>query len=73
MIKSLFTTWTLGLINKSKYRFCCSTVTFGSHLFQLIVLSKTDFNSSGSFALSWVDKVMTGTESFVSAIINVCS
>ena len=28
--KSLFTSWKLGLIKKSKYWFCCSTVTFGS-------------------------------------------
>ena len=58
--KSLFTPWKLGLIKKSKYRFCCSTVTFGSYLFQLIVLLKPDFNCSNSFALSGVDRVTTG-------------
>ena len=39
--------------------------------FQLIFLSKPDLNSWSSFALSWVDKVTTGKESFVSVIENV--
>ena len=39
--------------------------------FQLIFLSKPDFNSWSSFALSWVDKVTTGKESFVSVFENV--
>ena len=35
--------------------------TFDWYLFQLIVLSKPDFNCRSYFALSWVDKVTTGT------------
>ena len=58
--KSLSTPWKLGLINKSKYRFSCCTVTFGSYLFQLVVLRKPKLNYSNIFALSWVDKVTTG-------------
>ena len=58
--KSLFTPWKLGLIKKYKYGFGTSTDTFGSYLYQLIVLLKPDFNCSNSFALLWVDKVTTG-------------
>ena len=43
---------------------------FDSYLFQLIVLLKPDFNCWSNFALSWVDKVTTGTCSFVSVIAN---
>ena len=64
--KILFTPWKLGLINKSKYRFSCCTVTFGSDLFRLI-------NWSNSFALSWVDKFTIGTSLFVSVVVNVGS
>ena len=59
--KGLFTAWKLGSIKKSKYGFGACTDTFGWNLFQLIVLSKPDFSFSSSFALSWVDKVETGT------------
>ena len=34
---------------------------FARYLFQLIVLLKPDFNCSNNFALSWVDRVTTGT------------
>ena len=34
---------------------------FNRYLFQLIVLSKPDFNCGNNFALSWVDKVPKGT------------
>ena len=46
---------------------------FGSdwYLFQLIVLLRPDFNRWSNFALSWVDKVTTGTKSFVSVIANL--
>ena len=37
------------------------------------VILKPDFNCCNSFALSWVDKVTTGTESFVSVILNFVS
>ena len=57
--KSLFTSWKLGLISKSKYWFCFYIPTFGSYPFQLTVLLKPDFNCSRNFALSWVDKVTT--------------
>ena len=71
--KSLFTLWKLGLINKSEYRFCCCFATFGSYLFHLIVLLKSDFNFSSSLVLSWVDEITTGTYWFVSVIVNVGS
>ena len=59
--KSLFTPWKLGWMRKYKYWFCLSGEIFGWYLFQLIVLLKPDFNCCNSFALSWVDKVTTGT------------
>ena len=34
---------------------------FAKYLFQLIFLLKPDFNWGNNFALSWVDKVTTGT------------
>ena len=40
-------------------------------LFQVVLLSKPDFNFCNSLALSWVDKVTTGTKSFESLILNV--
>ena len=39
----------------------CLLKSIGSNLFQLIVLLNPDFNCWSSFALSWVDKVATGT------------
>ena len=39
-------------------------------MFQLLVLLKQDFNYWSNFALSWVDKVTTGTWSFVSVILS---
>ena len=39
-------------------------------MLQLIVLLKPHFNCSSRSALSWVDKVTTGTSSFVSVILN---
>ena len=42
---------------------------FDSYLFQLIVLLKPDFNFWSNFA-SWIDKVTTGTYSFVSVSWN---
>ena len=59
--KSLFTPWKHGSIKKSKYIFGDFIDTFDWYLFQLIVLLKPDFNCCNSFALSWVDKVTTGT------------
>ena len=41
------------------------------YLFQLIVLLKLDFNCWSNFGLSWVDKVTTGTYSFVSVIASL--
>ena len=46
---------------------------FDSYLFQLIVLLKPDFDCCSNFALSCVDKVTSGTESFVSVILNFVS
>ena len=40
------------------------------YLFQLIALLNPDFNCCNNFALSWVDKVTTGTKRFASVISN---
>ena len=40
-------------------------------MFQLIFHLSPDFDCSYSFALSWVDRVTTGTHNFVSVIANV--
>ena len=50
--------------------FCSSTVTFGSYLFQLVVLLKADFNCSSSFALFELIKLQM-KQSFVSVIVNI--
>ena len=71
--KSLFTPWKPGSIKKSKYWFTPSIVTFVWYLFQLIVLLKPDFNYCNGFALSWIDKVKIGTQSFVSVILSFVS
>ena len=49
------------------------TVNRDWYLFQLIVLLKPDSNCWSNFALSWVDRVATGKESFVSDILNLPS
>ena len=59
--KSLFTSWKLGSIKKSKYLFCACCVTLDWYLFQLINLWRHDSNCFNSFTLSWVDKMTTGT------------
>ena len=63
--------WKLGSTKWFKYWFCA--YVFGSdwYLFPLIVFLKPDFNCWSNFALSWVDKVTTGTQSFVSVIPNL--
>ena len=49
----------------------CFTINFRARcLFQVTVLLKPDFDCSSSYVLSSVDKVTTGTESFVSVIAN---
>ena len=48
-------------------------VTFYWYLFQLVVLLKPGSSYCNSFALSWVDKVGTGTLGFVSVIANVAN
>ena len=50
-------------------QFCFAN--FNIHLFQLTVCLNPDFNCYSSFVLSWVDRVTTGTQSFVSVIANV--
>ena len=69
--KSLFTIWKVGSFKVSKYGFGTCIDTFDCHLLQLIVSLKADFNFSKSFALSWVDKFATGTQSFVTVIVNI--
>ena len=66
-----FTPWKLGSIKRSKHGFGACTDTFSWYFFQLIVLLKLDFNFSSNLILSWVDKVTTGTYSYVSVIANV--
>ena len=48
----------------------CSVSDFEWYFFQLIVRFNPDFNCCNSFAISSVDKVTTGTWSFVSVIAN---
>ena len=60
-------------MKKFKYGVGACTDSFDSRLFQLIVLLKPDFNCSRRFALSWVNKVTTGTWRFVSVIPNIAS
>ena len=59
--KILFTPWKLGSIKKSQYGFGACIDTFDWYLFQLVVLSKPNFNYYNSFASSWVHKVESGT------------
>ena len=40
---------------------CANNSGFDKYLLQLIVLLKSDFNYVNNFALSWFDKVNTGT------------
>ena len=48
-------------LNDSDFGFWANNSGFGRYLFQLITLSKPDFNCCKSFALSRVDEVTTGT------------
>ena len=59
--KSLFTPWKLGSIKWFKLISFLNNSGFDTYLFQLIVLSKPYFNCGNDFALSWIDKVATGT------------
>ena len=70
--KGLFTLGKLGSIKRSKYGVVAS-YDFGSDLFPfpLIVLLKSDFNCWSSFALSLVEKVTNGTQSFVQILADV--
>ena len=68
--KYIFNPLKLNQIKKSKYWFCACFVILDRYLFQSSGLLKPDFNGSSSFALSWVDKVTTGTY-FVLVILNV--
>ena len=63
--KSLFTPSKIGSTKWFKFGFWGNNSGFGRYLFQLIV------NCGNNFALSWVDKVTTGTCRFVSVISNV--
>ena len=56
----------LDQLSNLKFGLGICIVTFDWYLFQLINLLKPDFHCCYSFALSWVDKITTGTESFVS-------
>ena len=74
-IKSLFTRLKLGSNKKSKYGIGAWIVTFDLLLlesfFTLVAYLKPNFNCCNSFAISWVDKVTTRTQSFISVIANV--
>ena len=50
--------------------FCLNNSGFEVYLFQLVVLLKPDYNCCNNFALSWVDKVLTWTQSRVLFIAN---
>ena len=59
--RSLFTPWKLGSIKWFKFALCANNSGFGRYLFQLIALLKPDFKCGNNVALSWVDRVTTGT------------
>ena len=50
-----------NVVQLNVLRLCANNSGFDRYLFQLIVLLKPDFNCGNNFALSWVDKVTTGT------------
>ena len=68
--KYLFTPWKLQSTMWFRYLFWSDLFILDWYFFQSIVLLKPDFNCCSNFALSWVDKVTTATESFVSVIAN---
>ena len=70
-IKSLFTLLKLGSNKKSKYGIGAWIVTFEWSFFTLVAYFKPNFNCCNSFAIFWVDKVTTRTQSFISVIANV--
>ena len=51
----------LGPTKWFKFGSCSNNSGFARFLFQWILLLKLDFNCGNNFALSWVDKVTTGT------------
>ena len=53
--------WKLGSTKWFKLGLCPDNSGYDKYLFQLIVLLKPDFNCVIDFALSWVEKVTTGT------------
>ena len=69
--KSLFAPWKLGLTKWFYYLFCANVFGSDWYLFQLIDFLKPDYNCWSNFALSWVDKVTTGIQSFLSVIVNL--
>ena len=64
--KSLLTPWKLGSTNKPKHGFCLCGDTTNWYLIQWVAQLNRGFNCCSSFALSWADRVTTGTYSFVS-------
>ena len=60
-----------NLVQFFKFPFCANNSGFAIYSFQLIALLKPNFNYGNNFALSWVDKVTTGTWRFLSVIVNV--
>ena len=70
-LKSLLTPWKLSSTKWFRFGFCANNYGFDNYLFQLITLLKPDYNCWSSLELSCVDKVTTGTYSFVSVIVNV--
>ena len=69
--KSLFAPCKLGLTKWFKYLFCANVFGSDWYLFQLIVFLKPGYNCWSNFALSWVDKVTTGIQGFLSVIVNL--
>ena len=58
-------------IRWSKYLFTAFIYTFYLHLFQLINCINSGFNCCNSFVLSWLDRFVAETSSFVSSTINL--
>ena len=59
--QSLFIPRKCGSTKWFKFGFCANDSGFDKYLFQLIVLLKPNFNCFNNSALTWVDKVTTGT------------
>ena len=69
--KSLFAPWKFGSTKWFRFRFWADNSSFDRFLFQQMALLKTDFDCVNNFALTWVDKVTTGTKRLASVFADL--